>query len=214
MSDRPVFFPMLVNLQDKKCLVVGAGNVAATKIAGLLLYGAQVKVVSPRAVPPIRELAKSGALAWRQRSFSPRDVNVAFLVVAATNSTKINDAVFRACARHGILCNCVDDPGRCNFIYPAVVRRGPLQIAISTAGRSPALAARLRREFEEQFNPEWSEWVEHLGALRRDLLGKRMSAAVRNTRLQKIASPDAFRAFVQEREKRQLTFPSGNFRSK
>lgn len=214
MSDSPIFFPMLVNLQGTKCLVVGAGNVAAPKIAGLLLYGAQVKVVSPHAVPQIRELAKSGTLVWRQRSFSPRDVNGAFLAVAATNSAKINESVFRACARHGILCNSVDDPVRCNFIYPAVVRRGPLQIAISTGGHSPALAARLRWELEEKFIPEWGEWVKHLGALRRELLGKKMPSAARTKRLKQIASPHAFHAFVQECVKKQLTFPACKLRPK
>ena len=214
MSERPAFFPMFVNLQEKQCLVVGAGSVAAAKIAGLLLYGAHVKVVSPRAVPQIRALAKAGALVWRQRFFSSRDVNGAFLAVAATNSTKINSAVFRACTARGILCNSADDPERCNFIYPAVVRRGPLQIAISTAGQSPALAARLRRELEEQFIPEWSEWVKRLGALRHDLLDKKMSSAARTKRLKQIASPRAFHAFAQECVKKQLTLPAGKLRRK
>ena len=214
MSDAPAFFPVLVNLQGKNCLVIGAGKVAAAKIAGLLLYGAQVTVVSPRAVQVIRDLAKAGALVWRQRSFSPLDVDGAFLTVAATNSAKINGAVFRACAARGVLCNAVDDPGRCNFIYPAVVRRGPLQIAISTTGRSPALAARLRRELEVLFGPEWSEWVEHLGRLRRNLLGKKMSSAARTRRLKQIASPEAFHAFVQERANKQLTLPAGKLRRK
>ena len=209
MGNDLAFFPMLVNLQGKKCLVVGAGKVAAVKIAGLLQHGAQVEVVSPRAAQSVRDLAKAGALVWRRRSFSPRDVDGAFLAVAATNSSRINGAVFRACAAQGILCNSVDDPERCDFFYPAVVRRGPLQIAISTGGRSPALAARLRRELEGQFGPEWSAWVEHLGKLRRNLIKAKMPAALRGRRLKQLAAPAAFHAFVQERERTKTPPSSG-----
>jgi precorrin-2 dehydrogenase/sirohydrochlorin ferrochelatase len=187
---------MMVRLQGRKCLVVGAGKIAADKIAGLLRYGAEVSVVSPKAVPRIQKQARAGVLSWRQREFSPRDVQGAFLVVAATSSVRVNEAVFRACSARGVLCNAVDDPERCDFYYPAVVRRGPLQIAISTNGQSPALAARLRRELEEQFGPEWSAWVDHVGRTRRIILGRKLTPTVRRRRLLDMASPEAFREFV------------------
>jgi precorrin-2 dehydrogenase/sirohydrochlorin ferrochelatase len=193
------FFPMLVNLAGRKCLVVGAGTIAAAKIKGLLLCGADVVVVSPRAVQAIQRLARAGRLAWRRRAFSRRDVQGKFLAVAATNSSKVNEAVFRACVAQGVLCNSVDDPEHCDFIYPAVARRGPLQIAISTGGRSPALAARLRREMEPQFGPEWSAWVEHLGRRREELLREKMPVKSRRRRLQQMASPKAFRDFLCDR---------------
>ena len=161
---------MLVNLAGRKCLVVGAGIVAAGKIDGLLHCGADVVVVSPRAVLAIQRLAHDGRIVWRQKAFSQRDVQGKFLAIAATNSSKVNEAVFRACAVRGVLCNSADDPEHCDFIYPAVARRGALQIAISTGGCSPALAARLRRELERQFGPEWGAWVEHLGKCRDELL--------------------------------------------
>ncbi len=198
------FFPMLVSLAGKKCLVVGAGQVAAAKIQGLLFSGADVTVVSPRAVPAIQHQARAGALIWRRRNFAAKDLDGAFLAVAATNSTKTNAAVFHACASRSVLCNSVDDPEHCNFIYPAVARRGPLQIAISTGGRSPALAARLRRELEQQFGPEWGAWVEDLGERRDDILRRRIPATTRRSLLQQLASPQAFRAFLREHNKPPL----------
>lgn len=197
MSTPPNFFPMLVRLSGRKCLVVGAGKIAADKVAGLLIHAARVEVVSPRAVRRIDELERKGKIVWHHRKFSPRDLNGAFLVIAATNSSRINQAVFRACQARDILCNAVDDPLHCDFFYPAVVRRGPLQIAISTNGQSPALAARLRRELEGQFGPEWSDWVEHVGKLRREILDKRMPAKARRKRLLAMASPDEFQEFLR-----------------
>jgi len=197
MRRRPNFFPMMVSLDGRKCLVVGAGKIAADKIAGLLKHGAQVTVVSPQAVTRIKQQVREGKLSWRRRKFSPRDVDGVFLTIAATNSIPVNEAVFQACQARGVLCNAVDDPERCDFYYPAVVRRGPLQIAISTNGQSPALAARLRRELEEQFGPEWSAWVEHVGQIRRDILGRKLTPADRRKHLLDMAGPQAFRKFVR-----------------
>jgi precorrin-2 dehydrogenase/sirohydrochlorin ferrochelatase len=196
---KAAFFPMLVNLAGRKCLVVGAGTVAVAKIEGLLLCGAEVVVVSPRAVETIQRLARTGRLVWRRRAFSPRDVQGRFLAIAATNSSKVNEAVFHACVARGVLCNSVDDPEHCDFIYPAVARRGPLQIAISTGGRSPALAARLRRELERQFGPEWGAWVEDLGKRRDALLRGKMPEKSRLRRLQQMTTPQAFRDFLRDR---------------
>src|SRR5208337_2731185 len=176
-SRKAVFFPMLVNLAGRKCVVVGAGTVAAAKIEGLLLSGADVVVVSPRAVSAIQRLARNGRLVWRRRAFSRRDVQGKFLAIAATSSSKANEAVFRACA----------------------ARRGPLQIAISTGGRSPALAARLRRELERQFGPEWGEWVEEIGRRRVELLKGKMPEKNRRRHLQQMATPQAFRDFLRDR---------------
>jgi precorrin-2 dehydrogenase/sirohydrochlorin ferrochelatase len=193
---------MIVNLQHRKCLVVGAGKVAAGKIEGLLVHGAEVTVVSPRAVRAIEKHAQAGELVWRQREFSPRDVAGAFLAVAATGSAEVNAAVFRSCSRRGVLCNSVDDPAHCDFYYPAVVRRGPLQIAISTGGGSPALAGRLRRELEQQFGPEWAAWVEQLGKQREELQGRKISAAARKRILVEAAGAEAFKAFTAGLERK------------
>lgn len=196
-SREGAFFPMLVNLAGRKCVVAGAGKVAAAKIEGLLLCDAHVVVVSPRAVPAIQRLAMSGRIVWRRRAFSPKDVQGKFLAIAATDSNEVNEAVFRACAARGALCNSVDDPEHCDFIYPAVARRGPLQIAISTGGRSPALAARLRREMERRFGPEWTAWVEYLGRRRDELLKGKMPAKSRRRRMHEMATDKAFRDFLR-----------------
>jgi len=181
-------FPMMMKLTGRQCLVIGAGKVAAAKIESLLSCGAQVTVIGPKAVSRIRACAKAGRLIWHGRRFSARDLNGAFLAIAATDSAAINATVFRACQARKILCNSVDDPEHCDFFYPAVVERGALQIAISTSGRSPALAARLRRELARQFGPEWSAFVERVGKRRREIM-KTAPHAQRRRLLKQIAAP-------------------------
>lgn len=187
---------MMVRVEGRKCLVVGAGKVAEEKIAGLLASGAHITVASPQAVPSIRKWARDGGVTWRKKKFSPGDVRGAFLVIAATNAPGVNKSVYEACRKFGVLCNAVDDPENCDFFYPAVVRRGALQIAISTNGNSPALASRLRRQLEKQFGPEWGEWVGQIGKLRRELLSQEPSAKVRRKRLLRMATPKGFRSFM------------------
>jgi siroheme synthase-like protein len=184
-------FAMMVKLTGRTCVVIGAGSVAAAKIDGLLACGARLTVISPTAVNRIRAWAKAGKLVWHRRRFSPRHLKGAFLAIAATDSPAINATVFRACQTRKVLCNSVDDPEHCDFFYPAVVKRGPLQIAISTSGRSPALAARLRRELARQFGPEWSAFVEQVGEQRRQVLNTPPSAQ-RKRLLKKIAVPAEF----------------------
>jgi precorrin-2 dehydrogenase/sirohydrochlorin ferrochelatase len=191
-------FPILLRLEERMCVVVGAGRVAAAKATGLIHHGAQVVVVAPKAVRLIREKAQYGELVWRCRKFSAGDVRDAFLVVAATNSPACNHAVFRACRARGVLCNVVDDPEHCDFFYPAVVRRGALQIAISTDGNSPALAARLRKDLDRQFGPEWASFVEHVGKLRQQLLSAKLPLKKKREQLAKLAGPKSFLSFRRQ----------------
>lgn len=191
----------MVKLEGKKCLIVGGGKVAQEKINGLLPHGAEITVVSPRVESQIQTQARAGNLEWIRRRFSPKDVTGALLVIAATNSSRTNSQVFQSCLKRGILCNSVDDPENCNFFYPAIVRRGALQISISTHGQSPALASRLRRELEEQFGPEWEEWLNEVGTKRGAILRNRLSGDLKRQKLMKIASPAAFREFVRRRQK-------------
>ncbi len=163
-------FPMFLRLDGKVCLVVGAGKVAEGKIQGLLVTGAKVRVVAPDATPGIARLARAGKLRWQAKRFQPADLAKAFLVVAATSSAEVHERVWRAAHRRNVFCNVVDDPARCDFFYSAVVRRGSLQIAISTGGRSPALAQQLRRHLERQFGAEYAEWLAELGRARRQSL--------------------------------------------
>jgi precorrin-2 dehydrogenase/sirohydrochlorin ferrochelatase len=143
---------MFVKLAGRPCLVVGAGLVGQAKIEGLLAACANVRGVAPEAIEQVRQSARAGQIVWEARGFEATDLVGAFLVVVATSSRELNGIVFQEARRHGVLCNVVDDPARSDFYYPAVVRRGPRQIAISTGGQSPALAQRLRLELEEQFS--------------------------------------------------------------
>jgi precorrin-2 dehydrogenase len=192
-------FPIMVKLQGRRCIVVGAGEIAASKISALLAAGARVAVVAPEAIALVRELAKEQKLAWQARAFVAADVENAFLAVAATDSSAVNESVFRACAERGVLCNVVDDPERCDFFYPAVVRRGALQIAISTGGHSPALAHRLRVELEHQFGAEYEGWLEEVGRARRDILAGNLPEDERQRLLEQIASRDEYEKYVARR---------------
>jgi len=191
-------FPMFVKLAGRNCLVVGAGRIAESKIPGLLEAGAVVRVVAPQASRAISEWAGSGKITWEQASFKPADLDGVFLAIAATSSSDLNGIVFREARRRGILCNAVDDPEHCDFYYPAVVRRGALQLAISTAGLSPALAQRLRRELEEQFGPEYAGWLEQLGTAREQLFSRDLDPEVRRRLLHDLASQEAFAAATGE----------------
>jgi precorrin-2 dehydrogenase / sirohydrochlorin ferrochelatase len=191
----PRVFPLFLKLENRPCLVVGAGNIAESKIAGLLEADANLRVVAPEATPQVQSWAQTGKLDWHQRSFQPADLQGMFLVVAATSSTPVHEQIFAEAQRLGVLCNVVDVPHLCDFYYPAVVRRGSLQIAISTAGESPALAQRLRKELEIQFGPEYEAWVAALGEVRAEIATKNMSPEDRKELLHNLASQEFFQAF-------------------
>jgi precorrin-2 dehydrogenase/sirohydrochlorin ferrochelatase len=193
-SPAPSLFAMFVKLEARSCLVVGAGSLAESKIPGLLEAGARIGVVAPEANAAVSSWVLAGKITWQQRSFEPADLDGRFLVIAATSSSTVNQMVFREARRRGVLCNAVDDPERCDFYYPAVVRRGALQFAISTGGLSPALAQRLRRELEEQFGPEYAEWVEQLGRSRQQIFSRDLKPEDRRKLLHELASRESFAA--------------------
>src|SRR4029077_13558220 len=157
-------FPIFVKLQGRLVVVVGGGSVAEGKIAGLLAAGARVRVISPAITPAVAEWVRDRKIDWLPKVFEPGDLVGSYLAIAATSAPGVNEAVFQESEAHGIFCNAVDDIEHCHFYYGAVVQRGDLQIAISTNGKSPALAQRLRQELEAQFGPEYEVWLEWLGA--------------------------------------------------
>lgn len=163
-------FPIFLKLTARRCLVVGAGNIAESKILSLLEAEADVTVVSTRAYPRIQELAAEGTLQLHLREFTDSDLEGMFLAVAGTDVPEVNRAVFSGAQRRKILVNAVDDPPFCDFYFPSVVRRGDLQVAISTAGESPALAQQLRKELNEQLPRDLGPWLQELGRLRREVL--------------------------------------------
>ncbi len=162
--------PVFLKLDGRRCLVVGAGSVALDKIVSLLKTGLRLRVIAPIARTEIRQLAIEGRLEWIQRHFELDDLDGNFLVIAATDSAEVNAAVYQGAVERGILSNSVDDPPHCDFYFGSVVSRGALQIAISTAGESPAFAQRLRREIDEQLPEDLGPWLESLGRLRREVL--------------------------------------------
>lgn len=190
-------FPVFLRLAGRPCLVVGGGRIGEGKISGLLSSGAAVKVVAPRVTQAVAGWAREGRIALVKRQFEPADLDGVFLAVVATASRELNDTIYRLAERRGVLCNVVDDPPHCHFYYPAVVRRGDLQIAISTNGQSPALAHRLRRELERQFGPVYARWLEHLGRARQKLFRSPVGPAARRRLLYRMASQEAFEQFAR-----------------
>ncbi len=188
-------FPAFLKLEGRTCLVVGGGAIAEQKIGALLEAGASLAVIAPRVSPAIREQARKALLAWRERVFQSSDLDGAWLVIAATGDPAVNEEVFREAERRGVLCNAVDEPERCHFYYPAVVRRGDLQIAISTNGKSPALAQRLRVELEAHFDNCYAEWLQWLGQVRDLYFRARVTKEQRVRALHQIASRPVFERF-------------------
>jgi precorrin-2 dehydrogenase/sirohydrochlorin ferrochelatase len=164
---RPMeMLPIYLKIEGRPCLVVGAGKIASPKIASLLRAGAALTVVAPEGRPEIDDLARQGSIRWHRRVFNESDLDGVFLVITGTDVQSINHAVAVAARARNILCNSVDDPPDCDFYYPSVVRRGDLQIAISTAGKSPALAQRLREEIDALLPADTGEWLDRLGETR------------------------------------------------
>jgi precorrin-2 dehydrogenase/sirohydrochlorin ferrochelatase len=191
-------FPMFVKLEGRPVLVVGAGRVGEGKIEGLLDTGARIRVVALKATDAVRGRAHRGEIELEERPFTPADLDGVFLAVVATSSRGLNEAVYREAQRRGVLCNVVDVPELCDFFYPAVVRRGDLQIAVSTSGQSPSLAQRIRQDLEQQFGPGFAEWVAELGATRREVLKSDLDPATKRELLQSLASRQAFEAKLAE----------------
>jgi precorrin-2 dehydrogenase/sirohydrochlorin ferrochelatase len=163
-------FPIFLKIAARPCIVVGAGHLAESKIESLRAVHAKVTVIAPQATEHITDLAAAGEIEWRQREYTHGDLAGNFLVVAATNNPAVNRAVFHEATESNVLCNAVDDPPFCDFYFPSVVRRGDLQIAISTAGASPALAQRLRKEINAQLPLDLGDWLTDLGNLRREVV--------------------------------------------
>jgi precorrin-2 dehydrogenase/sirohydrochlorin ferrochelatase len=149
------YYPVLLNIRDKKCLVVGGGEVALRKVLTLLDHGARVEIVSPSLCPELEQLTKSGSVKAIQRAYKTEDLNNALLVVAATDDTEINEKVAVEARKKGILTNVVDKPDISDFIVPSYFRRGDVIVAVSTSGKSPALARKIRGELERNLMPEY-----------------------------------------------------------
>jgi len=166
MLDTP-FYIACLRLSGRRCLVVGGGEIGLEKVEGLLACDGDVTLIAPEAGLALEQYAREGSIHWERRGYAgPEDLEGVFMVIAATDDTDVNIAVYDDAERRAMLVNVVDVPPLCNFILPAIVRTGPLAIAISTAGASPALAKRMKREIEGQFGSEYARLAVLLNEVR------------------------------------------------
>jgi len=189
---------MFMKLEGKRCLVVGAGKVGEPKIASLFKTGAHIRVVALEASEAVHTWAHAGKISLELRAYRPGDLDGIFLAIIATASPTLNESIYQEAERRGVLCNVVDVPEYCDFYYPAVVRRGDLQIAISTNGQSPSLSQKLRQQLERQFSPAYGPWVAELGETRRLVLASNLDPQRKRDLLHSLASREAFKAALAE----------------
>jgi precorrin-2 dehydrogenase/sirohydrochlorin ferrochelatase len=161
------FYMACLKLKGRRCVVIGGGEIGLEKVEGLLACDGEVTLIAPEAIAPLQEYAREGTVRWERREYAgPGDLESAFMAIAATDDTDVNIAVYEDAERRAMLVNVVDVPPLCNFILPAIVRTGPLAIAISTAGASPALAKRMKREIEAAFGEPYAQLAVMLNDVR------------------------------------------------
>jgi precorrin-2 dehydrogenase/sirohydrochlorin ferrochelatase len=189
---------MFVDLEGRRCLVVGGGPVATEKVEKLLDHGAAVRLVTPEMTPALEALAAAGRLhEVHRRTYRPEDLEGCFLVIAATNLEAVNRTVWRDAEARDMLCNVVDASPLGNFILPSTVRRGELALAISTGGASPVLAKHIRRELEAAYGPEWGALVDLLRELRDDLRDRHPDMPGRRDAVERLLATDVVRRLAE-----------------
>ena len=163
------YYPVYIELREQPCVVIGGGKIAEGKVEGLLAARASVTVISPELTPRLHELAEKNQISYFARAYQPGDLTGAFLVICATDQAEINHQVWEEATGNRQLVNVVDDTPRCNFIAPSILRKGDLTIAISTSGKAPALAVRLKERLQRELGPEYERFLELAGELREPL---------------------------------------------
>src|SRR5579863_2045713 len=185
--------PIFLKLDDRPGLIVGAGNVALEKLRTLLPTGLRIRVIAPNAKSEFQRLAAEGHIDWLPRGFEPGDLDGNFVVIAATDNPDLNATIYRECVCRRILVNSVDDPPHCDFYFGSIVRRGDLQVAISTAGESPAVAQQLRREIDDLLPEDFGPWLKEIGKIRREILATYPPGEERKALLHRLAHRRFFR---------------------
>jgi precorrin-2 dehydrogenase/sirohydrochlorin ferrochelatase len=193
------YYPVSLDLKDRFCIVIGGGKVAERKVRGLLACEAAVQVISPRLTSGLADLFRAGLLTWQERDYRSGDLSGAFLVIAATDNEQVQQRTYEEAEERNILINVADVPGRCNFILPATVRQGDLTVSVSTGGKSPALAKRLRQELEKSIGPEYKIIADILGNLRGAILARGRPQAENEAMFNRLLHRDMPR-WVQERD--------------
>src|SRR5215211_8401903 len=163
------YYPVYIQLREQPCVVIGGGKIAEGKVEGLLAAQAKVTVISPDLTPPLRELAEEKQITYLARAYQPGDLTGAFMVICATDQAEVNHQVWQEASANRQLVNVVDDTPRCNFIAPSILRKVDLTIAISTSGKAPALAVRLKEWLQGELGPEYARFLELAGELRQPL---------------------------------------------
>lgn len=165
----PTYYPVFLDLHDKRCIIIGGGTLAESKIAKLLEAGAKITLVSPKINAGLKTALTQGSFEWLEREYQTGDLAGAFLGIAATNVRPVNERIFQEAEESGILLNVVDEPSQCSFIAPSIVNRGPVTVAISTGGTSPALARKLRETLSESPALEWADLAGVLSLARKQV---------------------------------------------
>jgi len=163
------YYPIYVQLREQTCVVIGGGKIAEGKVDGLLAAEAKVTVIAPDLTPHLHQLLEEKRITYLARTYQPGDLSGAFLIICATDQAEINHQVWQEADANHQLVNVVDDTPRCNFIAPSILRKGDLTIAISTSGKAPALAVRLKERFQREIGPEYARFLELAGELREPL---------------------------------------------
>lgn len=160
------YYPAMLHLENRRVLFVGGGWETDHKVRGLLDAGALVTLISPHDHPGLEQLARDGRIEWHRRAFAAGDTAGFWLVISHPVDRADNARVYAEAEARGMLCNCVDDPERCSFILPSVLRRGDLVIGVSTSGTAPALGVRIKQRFAQDFGPEYADFLALLRELR------------------------------------------------
>ena len=199
------YYPVFLNVRGKRCVVVGGGEVALRKAEVLLEHDAMVEVVSPTLCPELIQLAKAKVISVLSRDWEPRDLKGAFMVIAATAESNTNKEIASEAKQQKILVNVVDNAEQSDFIVPSCLHRGDLSIAVSTTGKSPALARKVRTSLEQYFGEEYASLTDLIGEVRTELKGK--GAEVSSDDWQKALDLDLFIKLLQngQREKAKAT---------
>lgn len=193
------FYPILVDLQGKKALVVGGGKVAQRKIESLLEYGASVHVIARELTAELEQLRSRKRIELLGGEFSEAHLEGVFLVIAATDDALLNRRVSQEAQKRGLLVNAVDQPADCNFIVPSVLSRGDLLIAVSTSGKSPAFARKVRLELNQHFGEEYGFFLNLMGNLRKEILRLGLSQEENKRVFEKLVYSDLFQAIRQKK---------------
>ncbi len=184
------YYPVNLDIRNRKCLVVGGGDVGTRKVMTLIECGAFVTVVSPEAGEKLLSLAESGTIALKRRPYTGADLGGMFLVICATDDEELNRQVSRDAGKFNTLCNIADHPEACNFILPALVKRGDLVIAVSTSGKSPAFAKKIRKDLEKQYGVEYADFLKLMGAIRKKLLSNSHEPEAHKPLFEKLINKD------------------------